>query len=157
MRSPLEDYSICVTCGKRYTDGYHKQCDECLERTGNNRKAFRQKHPDYNKIRYHSHKAAGLCVKCNAPALPGKVTCAKHLVKQRMTNKRSRDRKPKTYRADNECVWCGAERLEGKKLCPDCYGVVMANLQKAKAVGAEKRKQHRGGNNGIFQRKGSVV
>ena len=140
MRSPLEEYCICVTCGKRYTDGYHKLCDKCLERIGKDRKAFRQKHPDYQKIRYHSHKAAGLCVRCNAPALPGKTTCARHLAEQRMNVKRSRSRKPKTYRTDTECVWCGAERMEGKKLCPDCYEKIKANLQKARAASVEKRK-----------------
>jgi len=139
MKSPLEEYCICTSCGKRYTDGYHKTCDFCRERKRIAGKKTREKNPDYSVKRYWDHKAKGLCTNCSRPAVHGRL-CAVHYAKAL----KRYDSLKNHYREQGLCIWCGAERLEGKMFCPVCYEKNMVNQRKATAAvtGKRRRRKH---------------
>ena len=101
--SVLEEYCICTRCGKRPTDGIHKTCDYCREQMRNHHRKNAKIIMENNKKVREEHKAKGLCIYCNRPAKPGRVTCEIHLEKSR---KRYRNRKKQAMTEEQKARFC---------------------------------------------------
>lgn len=96
----------CTRCGKILEDGTkYVQCAECRKYNA----AFFK----FNRERYYGLKEAGMCVKCGAPAEPGKTMCRKCLDAHVQYAQKFKDELRETKRKRR------AERIEAG-LCIDC-------------------------------------
>ena len=118
------------------------------------------KRAEYFKNRYKERRAAGLCVKCGAPAKPGRTRCAMctELDKRQMGIRRKKALDaglcPKCKRPlDNETMLCQACReannactrehramLRAQGLCPKCAKRPPAKGRKVCEVCAERHR-----------------
>lgn len=137
MKSPLEDYCICIRCGKRYTDGVHKLCDACRE---NHRQYYRSHKAEQSarcKAMRIRLRAKGRCVRCGKTAITGKSCCAECSAKV----KRKNDKVPrKRYAESGLCIHCGKERAEGYKVCASCLASLRYRLAYGRQVKENNRK-----------------
>ena len=79
----LKERGFCVTCGSRYAEPGRCRCAECRDAVNESHyrryDAWRKGQKDMQERR----KAAGLCICCGNPVVPGRRMCEKHLAIRR--------------------------------------------------------------------------
>jgi hypothetical protein len=111
---PLSEFPRCPTC----IGGVKYQCKVCTTQRARER-----------AIRL---RAAGLCVQCGKPVLPGYTVCEYHRERQRLDSARQRGRCVE----QGICTVCGGPVITGKTMCPGCTAEqkVQRRLRKQRAV-----------------------
>jgi hypothetical protein len=98
----------CTRCPNRQaTEGYNT-CEHCRERQRRSNRKIRQK-----------HIAAGLCLWCKTPALPGLRTCQDHKIKSKIWRQRKPFKKKPVKRPPLGTCVCGNQTSDAK-YCSDC-------------------------------------
>lgn len=137
----------CVQCGKQdaYTLNGHPYCADCSEYRREYYKK-RSKKPEvmahakeYQNARRKEFKDKGLCPICGRKSTPPYVCCKKCRAKYRA---KAREAKKAYVFDDTVCKRChNHPRLEGKKLCAECYEKMML-VQKAGAAARRERRKN---------------
>lgn len=70
-------WGLCFRCGKPLTDEKTLQCKSCLVKGAERRRRNREKNLEYSRRRIADHRARGLCLFCDAPAVTG-TRCEYH-------------------------------------------------------------------------------
>ena len=145
-RKFFKAHGLCQICGKNVPEPGRVTCSECLQynqeynamrratETPEERARRLERLKTYGKDLYNKRKAAGLCTKCGRKAQPGKTMCTECLIRLR---KRDRE-KMGTYARDYEdlCTRCRKKpRMEGKKVCEDCYPILVEMAAHMREVG----------------------
>ena len=91
-------WGLCVRCGKKLTDEKTLQCKNCLAKDAERRKLNREKNLEYQRRRVADHRARGLCLFCNDPAVT-KTRCEYHRKYLKVMNSK---RKKKTEVTEND-------------------------------------------------------
>ena len=66
-----------------------------------------------------AHRAAGLCLFCSKPAIPGMTLCEKHIITNRESKRKYHDADPKR---DNLCALKQKHKRIKEGRCRDCSG-----------------------------------
>ena len=73
------EWGVCITCGKPRLNGETtKSCVKCKEAKAEYRKQNRQHIRETTKERMDRYRAAGLCIYCGKPTVPGLRLCTYH-------------------------------------------------------------------------------
>lgn len=78
-----KENKICVDCQKAVAVKNKTMCQACLDKKSSYMRSYYKKNHETVregnrfslKKRYYTHKAAGLCVRCDNVAIPGKTIC----------------------------------------------------------------------------------
>lgn len=144
---------ICPKCGREdaYTMGKRTSCAECAEKA-RERAERRREDPDKREIIYsrvkalkQARKSAGLCPDCGGVPMGGHVKCVRCVIRDRSYKTKYRGG-PIPRGQYGTCWQCNkTQAMEGKRLCPECYSVMMEHTKRANAVrGKKKRLRERG-------------
>ena len=70
-----KDRGICTTCGRAWVVPGHVRCKECEAKIAKYHEASYDKRKEQQKQRRQERIAAGLCIECGKPAIPGMRKC----------------------------------------------------------------------------------
>lgn len=145
-RKFFKAHGLCQICGKNIPEPGRVTCSDCLQynqeykaiRLKNETPEEREKRLNYyretGKTRYKERRAAGLCTKCGKPAQEGKSMCTECLLHRRLMDRARRDTHSRDY--ENICTRCRKKpRMEGGKVCADCYPVLVEAAAHMREVG----------------------
>lgn len=147
-RAFCREHGICQVCRKEPVEPGKHSCSACLQRnqeykaaklakeTAEERETRLKYMHNYHQNRYYQRKSQGICVRCGRPVHDGKTTC---------TECRLIDRRQKAIRRGSRITdydgMCSRRhkkpRLEGKRVCEDCYPVLVDIIRKNRQVGIE--------------------
>lgn len=145
-RAYLKNLQRCVICGKQdaYTLSGRSACADCCEKRRQYKPPAESvtRAKEKGKKRYEERIHQGLCVACGKrEAVSGRRKCSVCLAKDRERHK-ARSRKDGAiprFLADgmHYCTLCrkpltDENRVNGKKMCKDCYEKVCKALKKAR-------------------------
>lgn len=145
-RKFFKAHGLCQVCGQNIPKPGRVTCSKCLQynqeyntmrratETLEERERRLESLRTYGKSRYKKRKAAGLCTKCGKPAKQGTTMCTECLLHRRLMDRARRG----TYGRDYEelCTRCHKKpRVDGKKVCADCYPVLVEAAAHMREVG----------------------
>lgn len=120
---------LCTRCGRPLSEGHeYIQCDECRK--------YVQSFYKFNKARYESLKAQGLCVKCGAFAEPGRTLCRAcldqwHESENRELYREMKRQRRQECRENGFCIDCYLRKVEpGHTRCKRCRDLRMDSTRK---------------------------
>lgn len=64
-------WNLCFRCGKPLNGVKTLQCTACLAKEAKRREKNRERNREYQRQRVADHRARGLCVHCDDPAVAG--------------------------------------------------------------------------------------
>lgn len=148
-----KDAHVCVQCGRqdKRTLGGMSTCLFCATRRNKQARVRRDTARDreLEMARKEKWVAAGLCSTCGREKEePEMAMCIDCRVKSRMRYERKKLKKGwKPPRGSNGMCWqCNSvPRIEGKKMCPDCYAVKLRSIAIAKNAADAKRNEKKMG------------
>ncbi len=82
-------WGLCIRCGRPLNGVKTLQCSACLAKEAERREQNREKNREYMRRRIADHRARGLCVNCDAPAVRG-GRCEYHREYYRLKNRERR-------------------------------------------------------------------
>ena len=94
-------WGLCIRCGKQLTDEKTLQCKACLAMQAERREKDRDKILEIQRRRAAEHRAKGLCLYCNSPAVT-KTRCEYHWKYYLMLDRDKRNKKTAEQEAQ-EC------------------------------------------------------
>lgn len=126
---------LCVRCGKRYAFPGYVHCPECIEKSEEAVRRYREN--EENRIRQNKRSAErnrklsrerkekGLCPRCGKSVRSGNhVYCAQCREKRNAARRAKRSRRPgECFRERIKagvCMYCGKITVPGYKLCEKC-------------------------------------
>lgn len=121
-------HGICVKCGKQRAFSSYRVCPECLEKENERKRKYvrteeqRLRDNERQRKKRLEHKEQGLCPNCSRKASPGYVYCSECRAVMRRSNQAwvEKTGRKKGYAEAGLCIRCGADPVEGKRLCPNC-------------------------------------
>lgn len=127
-RAFWREHGICTKCGKEKAFHTFRLCADCMEkereRKGNRVRTDEQRRAEAERMRVkrEEHKKIGLCANCNRKAAPGYVYCTDCRQIMRRSNREwvVKSGRKKGYAESGLCIRCGADPVEGKRLCQTC-------------------------------------
>lgn len=138
-----QQMGVCPRCRKNKLYGNEKRCPECRAKEAE-RSAKRKRSPEdisrWNKNYRQRLKDKGICLDCCKRKAEDGHTLCRICMDKRAEYQRIRRGTPlcgeRNYRAlHGICYVCGKNPcMDGKKVCTACYGVSMANLNRAMIV-----------------------
>lgn len=82
--------SRCVSCKRPVLPGEGKRCPKCERVAARARRQWTKSEAgqawnrEYAAARYADRKARGVCIRCETPAAPGRISCAAHLAADKL-------------------------------------------------------------------------
>lgn len=147
-RAFCREHGICQVCRKEPVEPGKHSCSACLQRnqeykaaklakeTAEERETRLKYMHNYHQNRYYQRKSQGICVRCGRPVHDGKTTCTECRLIDRRQKAIRRGSRITDY--DGMCSRCHKKpRLEGKRVCEDCYPVLVDIIRKNRQVGIE--------------------
>ncbi len=132
----LHQQAIDIAAGK---PSNNKKIGPPKLQTPDERKAvYRANSNEAARARFQERKAAGLCIRCGEPAVPGNLQCEKH---RKHANKKHYDREKRRV-AEGLCGKCGKQPIckeRSQNLCEACLDK-MGEYRKHKAAAATQPK-----------------
>lgn len=71
-------WGLCIRCGKPLNGVTTFQCAACLAKQTEHREKNREANREWQRKRVADHRARGLCVHCDSPAVPNGYRCEYH-------------------------------------------------------------------------------
>lgn len=88
------EWGVCIICGKPRRNGETTlACVHCTKARAEYRERNRQHLRETTKERMNRYRAAGLCIYCGKPAVPGETQCQYHKEYYSKVNAKRRKRK----------------------------------------------------------------
>lgn len=145
-RKFFKEHGLCQICGKNVPEPGRVTCSDCLQynqeyqamRRATDTPEERDARLEYlrttGKARYEKRKADGLCTRCGRKVEPGKTMCTECLIHRRKMERERQGTGLRDY--ENLCTRCRKKpRMEGKKVCADCYPILVEHARHMREVG----------------------